>query len=167
MLRYLVEEVLGRTPEEALKTLTLQEVKDNHLGCIVNLVDERPDEFDKDDVRHLVYFAYPELPFPTQEELAIETYKAVLEGKRRTFPKNYFTKYGTVGEERAVICFRYLCEEILKLKTKEEIEKTFLEGDGLAILSKYKLRIIMTMVFFSMADLLGCAYPDLFEDFGY
>lgn len=155
LIQYLIEEKLKLTPEEALETLTFNTIKEWKLDSIIKYVD-KPVEYLDDDVRHLVYFAYPELPKPTEEELAIKAYKDVLEGRRRTFPKNYFIN-GSLGERRAITCFKYLCEEILKLD-KDEIAKTFDGSKGLQILSKYKLKIIMNVVFFSMIDLLETAY---------
>lgn len=155
LIKYLIEEKLKMSPEEALNSLTLDMVKEWKLDSIIKYID-KPVEFLNDDVRHLVYFAYPELPKPTEEELAIMTYKDVLEGRRKTFPKNYFID-GSRGERRAVTCFKYLCEEILKLD-KDEIAKTFSGTKGLQILSKYKLKIIMNVVFFSTIDLLETAY---------
>jgi len=155
LIRYLIEEKLKITPEEALKTLTLDTIKEWKLEPILKYVD-KPVEFMDNDVRHLVYFAYPELPKPTDEELAIMTYKDVLEGRRKTFPRNYFVD-GYLGEKRAITCFKYLCEEILKL-SKDEIVETFSSSKGLQILSEYKLKIIMNVVFSSMIDLLETAY---------
>lgn len=160
LIKYLIEEKLQITPEQALETLTLDSMKEWKLDPIIKYVD-KPVEFLADDVRHLVYFAYPELPKPTEEELAIMAYKDVLEGRRKTFPKNYFIN-GHLGERRAITCFRYLCEEILKLD-KKDIAKTFSGTKGLQILSKYKLKIIMNVVFFSMVDLLETAYEGELE----
>lgn len=157
LIRYLIEEKLHMTPEEALEKLTLDTVKEYQLDCILKYVD-KPVEFPDNSVQHLVYFAYPELPRPSVKDLAIMVYKDVLEGKRKTFPKNYFLD-GAVGEQRAVYCFRYLCEEILKL-SKEEIVKTFLPSSGLKVLAQYKLKIIMNVVFISNVDLLKTAYGD-------
>lgn len=160
LIRYLIEEKLGFTPEEALEKLTMDHIKQYQLTCILKYID-KPVEFLDDDVRHLVYFAYPHLPRPTEEELAIMVYKDVLAGKRKTFPKNYFLN-GELGERRAIVCFKYLCEEILKLPL-EEIPKTFSGVNGLNILAKYKLKIIMNILFFSMTDLLETCYPNLFS----
>lgn len=155
LIKYLIEEKLKMTPEEALKKLDLDTVKKWKLDCVLKYVD-KPVEFSKEDVRHLVYFAYPELPKPTEEELAIMVYKDVLAGKRKTFPKNYFLN-GELGERRAITCFKYLCEEILNLD-KEGIVKTFSGTKGLQVLAKYKLKIIMNVLFFSTVDLLETAY---------
>lgn len=160
LIQYLIEEKLGFTPEEALEKLTMKHIEDYQLSCILKYID-KPVEFADDDVRQLVYFAYPELPRPTVEELAIMVYKDVLAGKRRTFPKNYFLN-GEWGEKRAITCFRYLCEEILKLPP-EKIPEVFSGVEGLKILAQYKLKIIMNILFFSMTDLIETCYPELFN----
>jgi hypothetical protein len=152
-----VEEKLKMTPEEALKVFDADLVNKHQLDCILKYVD-KPVEFSDDNMQHLVYFAYPELSRPTTRDLAIMVYNDVLEGKRRTFPKNYFLG-GPIGEERAIYCFRYLCEEILKLNKKQIVE-TFLPSSGLKVLAKYKLKIIMNILFLSNIDLLKSAYGD-------
>ena len=69
---------------------------------------------------------------------------------------------GSLGERRAITCFKYLCEEILKLD-KKGITETFSGTKGLEMLAKYKLKIIMNVLFFSMVDLLETAYEGELE----
>jgi hypothetical protein len=160
LLRYLIEDKLGFTPEEALERLTMQHLVDYQLHCLLKYID-KPVEFLDDDVRHAVYFAYPELPKFTDDELAVMVYQDVLAERRKTFPKNYFLG-GDLGERRAVVCFRYLCEHVLKLD-KNGILETFGDSNGLKVLAQYKLKIIMMVLFFSMIDLLDTAYPSEFD----
>lgn len=160
LTQYLVEEKLKLTPEKALQELDLGTMKEWNLDIIAKYVD-KPVEFGKENVNHLIYFAYPDLTKPSEEELAIMVYNDVLEGKRKTFPKNYFLN-GHLGERRAITCFKYLCEDILKLD-KEGIAETFKDTSSLKILSKYKLKIIMNILFFSVTDLLETAYKGELE----
>lgn len=162
LIRYLVEEKLKLTPEEALEKLTLENIKNYKLKPIIKYVD-KPIEYSKDEVKHLVYFAFPTLGQPTQKDLALYVYKEVLDEKRKNFPKNYFLDGGK-GEERASICFRYLCEEILKLP-ENKIAETFLNGKGNNILTKYKLKIIVSILFLSMVDLLETVYPNILKEY--
>ena len=162
LIRYVVEEKLNVTPEKALEMFDADLVNKYQLDCILKYVD-KPVEYLDENMQHLVYFAYPELPKPTTKDLAIMVYRDVLEGRRKTFPKNYFLG-GPVGEERAVYCFRYLCEDILKLDKKQIVE-TFLPSSGLQVLAKYKLKIIMNILFFSNIDLLKTAYGDELDFF--
>ena len=159
LVKYLLEEKLKITPQEALDKLTFEVLEENQLDCLDKYVD-KPVEFLKDNVTHLVYFAYPELEFPNDDELALMVYQDVLDEKRRTFPRNYFLN-GAIGERRAVVCFRYLCENILEL-TEQEIIDTFSISKGLKVLSEYKLKIIMNVLFYSNIDLLESCYPGIF-----
>lgn len=156
LARYLIEDKLRLTPAEALEKLTFAMVEQYKLDCILKYID-KPVEFLDDDVKHLVYFAYSDLPKPTTDELAIISYKDVLAGNRKTFPKNYFLG-GPIGERRAIVCFRYLCEEILKLDLGGVIA-AFNGTQGLKVLSEHRLKIIMNVVFISAVDLLESAYP--------
>lgn len=160
LVSYLIEEKLGFTPQEAIEKLTMDHLKEHQLVCILKYID-KPVEFLDDEVTHLVYFAYPDLKMPTDEELALKVYKDLLAGKRKTFPKNYFLN-GNLGEKRAVVCFKYLCEELLKLN-KEDIPKVFNGTQSLKILAEYKLKIIMNILFLSVVDLLETAYPGEFQ----
>lgn len=160
LIKYLVEKKLQITPEEALEELNLEILKEYKLDCILKYVD-KPVEFMDDNVSHLIYFAYPEIEKPSDEELAVLVYKDVLDGKRRSFPRNYFLN-GELGERRAIACFKHLCENILKLDQKG-ILKTFDTSQGLKVLSKYKLKILMNILFFSTFDLLETAYPGILE----
>lgn len=160
LLRHLVERVLGFTPQEALEKLTIDMVKEKQLAIVLKYVD-KPVEFLDDDVRHLVYFAYPDMEKPSDEELVVMVYRDVLDGNRKTFPKNYFLN-GAIGEKRAVVCFKYLCENLLGLD-KEGIVSTFSSSNGLKVLAQYKLKIIMNILFCSMIDLLETAYPKEFD----
>lgn len=156
LLRYFIEEKMNYTPEIALQKLTLKDFGENSLSCILKYID-KPVEFLDDDIRHIVYFAYPEIPQPSRRELVLMTYDDLLCGRRKTFPKNYFLN-GQEGEERAIICFQYLCEDILKLE-KKDIAQVFSGSESLKILAQYKLKIIMNILFNSIVDLLESAYP--------
>lgn len=158
LIKYLIEQKLDLTPENALTKLTLTDLEKYKLKCLLRYID-KPVEFSKNNVKHLVYCAYPHLERPGVEELAIMVYQDVLTGKRRTFPKNYFLN-GQIGEQRAIICFKYLCEEILRF-SKEEILEQFSGTKGSKILAEHKLKIIMNILFLSMSDLLETCYPDI------
>lgn len=58
------------------------------------------------------------------------------------------------------MCFRYLCEEILKLD-REGICETFTMTYSIKILSKYKLKMLVDIVFDSLFHLMNAAYPEL------
>lgn len=160
LIRYLIEEKLKMTPEEALEHLNKKVLQEYQLTCVSKYV-PKPIELADDDMSHLVYFAYPHLSQPTEEERTIRVYDEVLSGRRKTFPKNYFLN-GEIGEKRAILCFKHLCEDIMKLK-KEDIPKLFVGSNGLKLLAQYKLKIILNIIFSSTIELINTAYPGEFD----
>ena len=163
LIRYYIEDILKITPEEALNILTYEQIEKDKLKPILKyLVKFKPIEYFNDTtyIKHILYFAYPNLVKPKSETLVIECYKEVLEGKRKNFPKNYFRSYE--GEKRAKICFEYLWKDILKIE-KKDISKVFLASNetGLRILKQYKLKILIQMLYYSILDMISNMYPDL------
>lgn len=86
----------------------------------------------------------------------------LVSGKRKSFPRGYFLKNSEV-EHRAVVCFRYLCENVLCLD-REGICKTFCNSYAIKVLSKYKLKMLVDMVYESLFHLVLAAYPDYAGD---
>lgn len=156
LVRYLVEEILKITPEEALTKVDKKVLKKYKLDCLLKYV-EKPVELDDNDCSHLIIYAYKgRVPEPTAEELTIRLYKRVLSGELKNFPKNYFLN-GTKGEERVKYCIKYLCFDVLKLK-KEEIPKKLTAE----ILKEYKLKIVLNVLYVSMYDLITSVFPGEF-----
>ena len=160
LIKYVIEEKLCITPEEAVTNFTFDVLNEYKLKSILKYI-KKPDEYDENNLAYVVYYAYPHLPQPSCEELSIRTYKEVLDGTRKNFPKNYFL-HSVYGEERATHCFRYLCENILEYD-KEKILEVFSNSKCLELLSQYKLKIIMNVLYNSTTDLLESAYPDIFD----
>lgn len=161
LLKYVIEEKMKITPEEATKQLTMDVMNQYKIKGVLKYIN-CPDEYGPEDLAYVVYYAYPDLQQPSCEELAVKVYQEVLDGKRKNFPKNYFinSKY---GDQRAKTCFKYLCEDILKYD-KDAIIEHFGTSEGLNILSQYKLKIIMNMVYSSTTDLLESVYPGIFQE---
>ena len=163
LIRYYVEEILKITPEEALNTVTLKDLEDAKLKCILKYLKQyKPDEYmnDEEYIKHIFYFAYPSLIKPKSKDLILLCYKEVLSGKRKRFPKNYFKTVN--GEKRAKICFDYLVDDVLKINRKD-IPDTFLRSSkkGLALLKKYKLGILVQILYYSLSDMIKNLYPEL------
>lgn len=161
LVRYLVEEILQITPEEALTKVDLKVLKKYKLDCLLKYV-EKPVELEKHDVSHLIIYAYKgQVPEPSAEELTIRMFKRVLSGELKNFPKNYFLD-GLKGEEKVKYCIKYLCFEVLKLK-KEEVPKKLTPE----ILKQYKLKIVLNVLYLSMYDLITSVFPGEYtaEDF--
>ena len=165
LVRYITEEKLGMTPEEALTGLTEEKLAEYKAKSILKYI-PCPPEYGNGNLAYVVYFAYPELPAPSCSDLAVSVYKEVLGGKRRSFPKSYFAGADD-GKERAVACFRYLCGEVLGKNDGDGGRSTAAAMDAgkcSAVLTEYKLHIILGTVFASATELLEAAYPGIFQN---
>ena len=158
ILRYLfLDKLKIEQYEVAKEILTADFIDEYELSILVDKA-ERPPEMYDGEFFYLLWYVFPDKR-PTDEELIIKVYNEVLSGKRKGFPRGYFLKNNQV-EHRAVVCFRYLCEEILKLD-REGICQTFTMSYSIKLLTKYKLKIILDFVYESLFHLLNAAYPEL------
>jgi len=159
VIRYAIENVKKWTPQQAREQLSLKDVKELKLHLVREFI-EPPIEAKPDDVYYLVEYAYPYLPRPTEAEKVLWVYKEVLQGIRRHFPLHYFQS--VKGEERAKICFDYMCQELLQIKDIREIPAMFKKTEtAYTILRKYKLKILVDTLYFSPFDLVTEMYPEL------
>lgn len=161
ILKYLFLDKLNIEQYEAAKAvLTADFIIEYELSVIVEKV-ERPPEMNDGEFFYLLWFVFPK-ERPTDDELIIKAYSELLEGKRKSFPRGYFLKNSEV-EHRAIVCFRYLCEEVLKLD-RDGICKTFTSSHGIKVLSKYKLKMLIDIVYESLFHLMNAAYPEYVGD---
>ena len=158
ILSYLFLDKLKIEQYEVAKELLTADFIDVYELSILVEKAERPPEMNDGEFFYLLWNVFPDAR-PSDEELIIKVYTEVLSGKRKGFPRGYFLKNSQV-EYRAVVCFRYLCEEVLKLD-RESICKTFTMTYSIKILSKYKLKMLIDIVFDSLFHLMNAAYPEL------
>ena len=158
ILRYLfLDKLKIEQYEVAKELLTADFIDEYELSILVDKA-ERPPEMNDGEFFYLLWNVFPE-ERPSDDELIIKVYTEVLSGRRKGFPRGYFLKNSQV-EHRAVVCFRYLCEEVLKLDS-EGICETFTMTYSIKILSKYKLKMLVDIVFDSLFHLMSAAYPEL------
>lgn len=160
LLRYLIEEKMKVTPEEALNILTNESLQQYKLTILLKYV-TIPQEYKNEEAKFLIYYAYrgtdKALQEPSQKELIINLYKKILSGELKTFPKNYFLD-GLNGEKKVKICLEYLCNEVLHIK--KEDYPTVITID---LLQQYKLKIVLSVIYSSIFDMLNSLYPDEFK----
>lgn len=159
IIRYAVEQVMKWTPEQAKTQLSLQDIKKLKLHLITEFI-QPPIEAKATDVYYIIDYAYPYLPKLSEKDKALWVYQEVLNGSRRHFPMHYFQS--VLGEERAKICFIYMCEELLKITSILELPKVFGKTEqAYQILRTYKLKILVDTLYFSPFDLITEIYPEL------
>lgn len=145
---------------DALAKVDKEFVEKHKLELIIKTYGKVP-EMLPDCYEYLVWIIYPETK-PDFSTLVLRVYSDVLEGRRKTFPTGYFTN-GADIEQKAVVCFKHLCEEILKLD-KKQIAETFGNSKGIKTLQQYKLKILVDIVYESLSQLLLSAYPDIYDE---
>jgi hypothetical protein len=107
-----------------------------------------------------VEYAYPYLPKPSEEQKILWVYEEVLAGIRRHFPPLYFQS--VKGEERAKICFDYMCNKLMNIKDLRELPRIFGKTEqAYHYLRKYKLKILVDTLYFSPFDMITDMYPEL------
>ncbi len=158
ILRYLfLDKLKIKEYEVAKEMLTADFINEYELSILIEKAD-RPPEMNDGEFFYLLWYVFPEKR-PTEDELIIKVYNDVLSERRKNFPRGYFLKNSMV-EHRAIVCFRYLCEEVLKLDA-EGICRTFTKTYGIKTLLKYKLKMLIDIVYESLFHLMNAAYPEL------
>lgn len=158
ILTYLFKDKLKIDRYEAAKEILDAAFIDEYELSVIVQQAECPPEMNDGEFFYLLWLVFPE-ERPSEEELIVKTYTEVLQGRRQGFPRGYFLKNSQV-ELRAVTCFRHLCEEVLQLDSVG-ICKTFGNSYGIKVLSKYKLKMLIDIVYESLFHLVYAAYPEL------
>jgi hypothetical protein len=159
VLRYAIEQVKKWTPEQARKELSIKDVKELKLHLVREYIDP-PIEAKPEDVYYMVEFAYPYLPRMPEKQKVLWVYQEVLAGVRRHFPPLYFQS--VKGEERAKICFDFMCRELMKLQDLRQLPRIFGKTEqAYSLLRKYKLKILVDTLYFSPFDMITDMYPEL------
>ncbi|WP_035296677.1 hypothetical protein [Brevibacillus thermoruber] len=159
VLRYAIEQVKKWTPEQARKELSIKDVKELKLHLVREYIDP-PIEAKPEDVYYMVEFAYPYLPRMPEKQKVLWVYQEVLAGVRRHFPPLYFQS--VKGEERAKICFDFMCRELMKLQDLRQLPRIFGKTEqAYSLLRKYKLKILVDSLYFSPFDMITDMYPEL------
>lgn len=158
ILRYVFFQKLGITDFESAKQVLNREfVKKHRLFAVIRMI-EKPPELLPNEYDHVLWQIFPERKVG-QKTLVTKVYSEVLSGKRKTFPRGYFTD-ARYGKKRAEICVKHLCRKILHYST-EKIAREFSHSNGIKILAKYKLKILLSSTYFSLSDMMYEVYPNL------
>lgn len=164
ILRYLFFEKLGiKTFEEAKSVLDRQFIQKHKLTKVIEGI-ERPVEFLPNEYDFVLWELFPERR-KGKRALTVKVYSDVLSGKRKSFPRGYFQD-ARYGKQRAEICIKHLCKKILHY-SGEKIAKEFSHSNGIKTLSRYKLKIVLNHVYFSLSDMMYQVYPQYWNKLEY
>jgi len=159
IFKYLIENKLNMSPEQALDQLTLEMISNFKLAPLIKHIHKGKPLPEKEICLKILKYVYPTLSHPTNEEMAILLYKDILEGKVKNFPKCYFWE-GVIGEKRAIACLRYLCLEVVGLKEDEIVEhfKSKSLSEAEKFLRKYKLWTAADTLFLTAHSFIETAF---------
>ena len=119
----------------------------------------KPPELLPEEYDHVLWLLFPGRK-KGRYTLVLKVYSEVLSGKRNRFPRLYFSDPDW-GKYRADVCFRYLCRRVLHM-SGDKIAWEFSHSEGIQLLAKYKLRIILNTVYFSLSELVYSVYPQFY-----
>lgn len=158
ILRYLFFEKLGiRDYEEAKAVLDRTFIKDYKLFPVIRSI-PKPPELLPNEYDHVLWLIFPERK-KGEHALVLKVYSEVLSGKRKHFPHGYFTDAQN-GRYRAEICVKHMCRKLLHY-SGDRIAREFCDSSGIKTLAKYKLKILLNHVYFSLSDMMYEIYPQL------
>lgn len=159
ILRYLFFEKLDITEYETAKAkLNAAFIVEHRLQKVIRGI-EKPAELLPEEYDHILWLLFPERRKGSRA-LILKVYSEVLSRRRRNFPKGYFTD-AQYGRYRAEVCFKQMCRKLLHL-SGEQIALTFSHSDGIKLLAKYRLKILLNHVYASLSDLIYRIYPQYY-----
>jgi len=161
ILKHVIENKLGMTPEQAVTSLSLQTLKEYRIEIFFKYICQGRSMTAEEAWIAILKYVYPQLQYPSEEDSAVEIYKKVLSGERTSFPKRYFAE-GVLGEKRAIACLRYLCLNVLALQ-EDSVSRHFRKlslSEMERILRKHKLWVATDALFLSMLSFIDMAFPE-------
>ncbi len=92
IVRYIVSDLLGWTPQEALACMNRHVAEEMHVDKLLVYVDFSKDVAKEDDYDYVIYRAFPnEVDYNPYKKI-IKLYRKILSGDKVKFPKRYFNK---------------------------------------------------------------------------
>ena len=137
IIRYVIEELLQWSREDAVKKFDNYIVDTMKLTKLIKYIDYPP-EVPFGNTRYILSLLYPKEVKLNQQILCEETYQDVLDGKNKQFPRDYFS--GGVGFQRFCHCLKYLIERYKPFSSVEEIYTFFQSPMGSKFLNLYRLQ---------------------------
>ena len=158
IIKFAVESYLGWDPFTFRDFYSKEISEQLKLEPLMKYI-EYPPELDKTvDYFYLSAMIYPEVISFSPDTLILKTYKNILEGKLKKFPKEYLA--GSRGMMRAGICLQYMLNNFLSFSTTKDIYEFFSKPEGLKKLKEYRLAPICAEMFDYPIDYLHESLPE-------
>lgn len=170
IFRYVIEDLLGWTPEEAKDCLNKEIAQKMHLDTLIQRYIHCPKDIQKDaDYDYFVAMAFPHEVTHNEREGLIAMYNRILRGERERYPKHYFN--GDHGRYKASLLLMYVIDKNLPVNEKRISDLYALFADRKKInkkLKEWKLDDAPSAQFSSPLEYLHYSLPiDLANDFLY
>lgn len=133
LTRYIVEEVLGWTPEEAMAHITADIGRRLGMDSLLRYVDSPMEVKLSEDYRWLIHKAYPLQTRYDEQEPLFKLYHKIMNGEIKRFPRNFFI--GKDGRKKASVLFRDYISRNIPAGSISELYRIFSNSaDGWNIL---------------------------------
>lgn len=152
IVQYVVEKYLKWTPEEMQAYFNEDIVKLMKLESVMRFI-VIPPELRGNTYFYIAHLVYPKRIRFEEDDLTIQMYSDILEGKRAKFVKDYME--GVRGQGRACICLRYAIENFMPdVCSLGELYAMFASPKIKNWLRQYKLFKICSDMFITPLDYL-------------
>lgn len=164
ILKYVFFERYGIKDYDAIKVIFTDDfIRKNKLRLVVKSF-EKPMEFLPGEYDYILWEIFPERK-KGKRSLTEKVYSEVLSGKRRGFPRGYFTE-PVEGRYRADVCVKFLCKRILHF-SGDRIAREFSHSNGIKTLARYKLKSVLNYTYSSLSEMMYQVYPQYCDKLEY
>ena len=141
VLVYVITELMGLTPEEALIQFEVPGRAQEYIGKwkLEKVLEHirMPPGIRKDNYRYLFSMVFPGRITYDEDEQTLEVYRRVLEGEIPKFPRNFLVRKGSI--KLCVMLMQYISTH-MRQDGPEDLYRTFSDtGEGYRILKDAKL----------------------------
>lgn len=170
IFRYVIEDLLGWTPEVAKDCLNKEIAHKMHLDTLIKHYIHCPKDIQKDsDYDYFVAMAFPHEVVYDEREGLVTMYKRIIHGEQQRFPQHYFN--GDHGRYKSSLLLMYVIDNKLPVNEKRISNLYALFADSKEINKKFKewrLDDSPSSAFTSPLEYLHYSLPlDLSNDFLY
>lgn len=161
LVRYVIEELMGWSPQDAFECITPEIAKTYRLDVLYKYVVSCPKDIDKsEDYDYLVYRAYPKNIVYDIEKKTLRVYDKVMSGELERFPKNFFA--GESCRTKLYYILLYAIEKSVPTREVEDLYRLFADPSKITKkLREWKLYLLMRQHFTSPLEYLHLALQNI------
>ena len=162
MFDYVFKRFLNWNPNMVRDFISLPLLRTMKVDCLLRYVRFPPEADPNKDLAYLAWLLYSETRTLTPRELALSTYKDVLDGRLNKFPKGFFD--GEAGRLRLKNCLQYMINQYVPVSNIAELYGLFASKKSKGILKRYRILNFCMDLYDSPLDLLHDALANSQKD---